>query len=175
MAGTVKPGRSFRIDGRADRLRLQLVATELGQLIGDRIRARRKELGLTQKQVAARMKSDAVDAQRVSDWERGYNKPSERYLLELVDALEVADAGYFMVVETETPNVVQMLNGSSQLDRIEKDVKEIRSGLDRLTSLLDTRAEEAMEQLLEAQAAAAGAQERTPDDSREADTGETTP
>lgn len=100
MAASVKSTTNFGIAERAESLRLQFMATEQSRRIGARIRERRKELGLTQKQVAAKMASEAVDNQHISDWERAINEPSERYLLELVDALDVPDFSYFY----ETPD-----------------------------------------------------------------------
>jgi transcriptional regulator with XRE-family HTH domain len=142
---TVKANRNFSIDERLDALRLQVVASEMARRIGRAIRRRRKELDLTQKQVAAEMRKaaqseeegePAVDGQRVSDWERGYNKPSERYLHLLVAALKVEGVGYFYEDEApgapETPDVLGAFKGDdaeSRLERIETQVSEIRDAL----------------------------------------------
>lgn len=122
------------------------MASQMGLRIGARIRARRDELGLTQKQVARAMneaaadddQQSAADAQRVSDWERGYNKPSERYLRQLVAALQVPDLTYFFE-EPEQPDVLASLapaNGD-QADLLGRLIA-IEKKLDQLA--LDTEA-----------------------------------
>lgn len=104
-------------------------ATELSLRVGTRIRQRRKELRLTQKQLAHAMiqaaatidEPSAADPQRVSDWERGYNVPSERYLRQLVLALKVPDASYFYEAP-ERPDLLDELApppAEDRLDRIE--------------------------------------------------------
>lgn len=129
MTATVKGARKFGIDERLEALRLQVVASEIAARIGRRLRQRRDELGLTQKQVAKAMPSPDVEPQRISDWERGYNKPTERYLNELVIALKVPDISWFYETEEqdeETPDVLGALNGNStQLDRIERAIKNL--------------------------------------------------
>jgi len=60
------------------------------QFIGNRIRARRKELDISQDQLARRLGIERTD---LSDWERGKHEPSEANLARLEDALEV-ERGY---------------------------------------------------------------------------------
>lgn len=55
--------------------------------IGDRIKARRKELGLTQTELAKKINGSS---QVVSNWERGYSKPSSDDIANLAEALEVS-------------------------------------------------------------------------------------
>lgn len=100
MTGTVKGATQVGIDERLTRLRLQLMATEMGRRFGQRMRVRRLELGLKQREVAARMRdadpenADAVQKQHISDWERGV-EPSDRYKSLIAQALEVSDVSYF--------------------------------------------------------------------------------
>jgi transcriptional regulator with XRE-family HTH domain len=119
--------------------------------IGARGAERRKELGLTQKQVAARMvDSPSTDTQQVSNWERGVHKPSDDNLELWAEALEttLADlyAGPLSEREEEggpTPDVFGALaNGKppadeirAQLDRIEAAQQEI---LAKLAPLAET-------------------------------------
>lgn len=148
MGGNVKGATHFGIDDRLSDLRLRIVAGELAKGVGRRIRARRDELRLTQKQVAARMREaakasgenePAVDAQRISDWERACNTPSERYLGLLVRALEVEDLTYFYAEEPlarETPDALAALNGNGDLRADLADLRAAVSGLDEQLRLL---------------------------------------
>jgi len=97
---------------RLDALRLRLVAGETAKRIGERIRDRRLELGLNQRQLAERIPNDAVNNQRVSDWERGVHQPSERHLKQLATALEV-DVAYFYIAPEAlpTPPLLSVLEG----------------------------------------------------------------
>ena len=114
------------------------MASQMGLRIGAQIRKRRTELGLTQKQVARAMneaaaeddEQSAADAQRVSDWERGYNKPSERYLRQLVAALQVPDVTFFFE-EPDQPDVLESLatDGATALNG------ELAGLLGRLTAI----------------------------------------
>lgn len=66
---------------------------ELAVRIGRNLKARRLELGLKQREVAARMDPrPPAGGQAISDWERAVQQPSERYLMPLVAALEWDDA-----------------------------------------------------------------------------------
>lgn len=136
--GTVKGATNFGIDERLERLRLQVVVTEMGRRIGSRIRQRRTELGLTQKQVAKCIRAD-FDKQRISDWERGANIPNEANFAALVTALEVPDVSYFYE-EAEQPDVLDALasaNGhppdlaaqlvgiTNRLDSIDRRLEEV--------------------------------------------------
>jgi transcriptional regulator with XRE-family HTH domain len=109
------------------------VAGEIAARFGQRIRQRRDELRLTQKQVAMRigalLPEMAMDKQRVSDWERGANTPSDRYRDALVTALEVDDISYFLLPaeKIETPDLSR--NGN-QLDEINRKLDLILAQLD---------------------------------------------
>jgi transcriptional regulator with XRE-family HTH domain len=96
MIASVKPPSKMPMTERLAALRLQIVATEMSARIGERIRERREELGMrTQRELADLIPSDTVTNQTVSNWERGVNQPSPRYLRELAEALQV-DVSYFL-------------------------------------------------------------------------------
>lgn len=100
------------------------MAGEVALRFGQRARQRRLELGLKQREVAERM-GGAVTKQHISDWERGYNEPSDRYKLQLVEALAVPDVSWFYEApNAPTPDVLAG-RGGSQLDRIEANIDEI--------------------------------------------------
>jgi transcriptional regulator with XRE-family HTH domain len=98
---------------RLDALRLRLVAGETAKRVGERIRDRRLELGLNQRQLAERIPNDAVNNQRVSDWERGVHQPSERHLVQLAEALEV-DVAYFYATADTVPPLLNVLEGGAE-------------------------------------------------------------
>lgn len=132
MAASVKPATKFVTTDRLAALRLQFMAGEMAHQIGARIRQRREELGLKQAQLAARFDSDAINNQRISDWERGVHRPSERYMEQLAVALE-RDVSWFYAGEpsAETPDLMARLSpgDGSQLDRIEAKLDELLSRL----------------------------------------------
>lgn len=68
----------------------------LGELIrrrfGENVRARRRALGLTQRQFAERIDTDAF---QVSRWERGVVRPTDVTLARLAEALGVEFAWFF--------------------------------------------------------------------------------
>lgn len=101
---------------RLDALRLRLVAGETAQEIGARIRVRRLELGLNQRQLADLIPEPSVGNQRISDWERGVHQPSERYLRMLASALEV-EVAYFYGANAGgpvTPPLMNLLEGGEE-------------------------------------------------------------
>lgn len=121
MTTSVKSATHFGTTNRLDALRLQLMATEVVHRVGRRIKERRLEMGLNQGQLAARIAGDAVNNQRVSDWERGVNKPSERYMELIAAALERPIAWFYAEDNTEeTADLMGALRSTpSQLDRLE--------------------------------------------------------
>lgn len=146
MAASVKSARNFGIDRRLDALRLQISMTEVSTRIGKNMRRRRDELGLKQREVASRMNSEGVDAQRISDWERGVNEPSGRYMAELVTALEVDDFAYFMApLGSSSPDLMDALSDGPtnaeidrKLDRVLAELASLRAALvDETRTLTD--------------------------------------
>lgn len=139
--GTVKGTTNFGIDERLERLRLQVVITEMGRRIGSRIRQRRTELGLTQKQVAKLIRED-FDKQRLSDWERGANIPNEANFAALVIALEVPDVSYFYE-EPEEPDLMEAFSADSngqpgdlagQLKKVDERLAAIERSLETIAT-----------------------------------------
>jgi transcriptional regulator with XRE-family HTH domain len=122
MAASVKLPTDFGTTNRLEALRLQLMAGELASRIGARIREAREDLGINQRQLADRIPSDAVNNQRVSDWERGVNKPSDRYMKMIATALDRPVGWFYTEAPADTPDLMEALNGNgpSQLDRIEE-------------------------------------------------------
>jgi transcriptional regulator with XRE-family HTH domain len=124
MAASVKLPTDFGTTDRLEALRLQLMAGELASRIGARIREAREDLGINQRQLADRIPSDAVNNQRVSDWERGVNKPSDRYMKMIATALDRPVGWFYTEAPADTPDLMEALNGNgngpSQLDRIEE-------------------------------------------------------
>jgi transcriptional regulator with XRE-family HTH domain len=126
MPASVKSATNFGTTDRLAALRLQLMAGELARQIGERIRQRRTELGLNQGDLAALIGSTAVNNQRISDWERGVNKPSERYMEELAVALERDVSWFYSGDVSPTPDLMAALPGTeNQLDRIEAKLDQL--------------------------------------------------
>ena len=76
---------------------------ELGRLSGDDVAAIRRELGLTQRQLAERL---AVSPGLVARWERGTVLPSamaDRYLRDLSEHPELVDRGELIARESRGP------------------------------------------------------------------------
>lgn len=141
MIGTVKARTQVGIDERRTALRLQLMATDVSKLFGQRMRFRREELHLKQREVADRIRAEAperaCDKQRVSDWERGLNLPDDDYKEAIVTALEVDGLGYFFqpLGASEQPDLLDTLKGvdePSQLGRIEDAVSDLAQSLNDL-------------------------------------------
>lgn len=113
------------------------MAAERVERTGLRVAERRKELGLTQHQLAERLPEASIDGQRISKWERGINSPSPDNLEALALALEtdVADLVSGPTGERgETPD----LPGGSQLDRIEQRLDRVEEKVDRLLDAVAT-------------------------------------
>jgi transcriptional regulator with XRE-family HTH domain len=104
------------------------MAGEIAAQIGRRIRQRRLELGWNQRQLAERIPESAVDNQRVSDWERGVNRPSERYLPLLSEVLNRPVSWFYEPDEPPQP----------EIDPVERLVA-IEAKLDRVIEILLAR------------------------------------
>lgn len=137
---------------RADLLRLALRMAEEAQLIGGRIRERREELGLKQRELAERLPGK-TEGKDVSRWENGRHRPSPNTLAEIAKVLEttVGDLHAGPVKSREAPKDRDLLgafNGTDplteireQLARIEDVVSETRRLVrDRLAEM-DAEAE----------------------------------
>ncbi|MDE2103204.1 MAG: helix-turn-helix transcriptional regulator [Patescibacteria group bacterium] len=78
----------------AQRLRFALVAAEFLERMGDRLRERREEMGLSRGEVARRM-SGKVNENQIYRWENGKHQPNPDTLEELARVLE-REVSYFM-------------------------------------------------------------------------------
>jgi len=63
---------------------------EFRERVGARIRARRRELGLSQGAVARRLEG-TVEGSQISRWERGESFPTYANIVQLARALEVSE------------------------------------------------------------------------------------
>lgn len=81
------------------------MAAEHVRALGERIRLRREELGMTQDEVARQM-SGTVDGQRISKWERGENRPRDESLEDLARVLKTTALALLAPEpdKTETPD-----------------------------------------------------------------------
>lgn len=127
------------------------VAKAQAQKIGRRIRERRDELELTQKELAARMTaSPGADAQQVSNWERGIHKPSDDNLEILAEALEtdMADLVSGPLSERkpkgDTPDLAAALNGDRppELAKLQEQLEAVDAKLDLIIAYFDIEADE---------------------------------
>lgn len=122
------------------------MAAQRAEKIGARMRERREQLGLKQREIADRVPVASVTADYVGRWERGIVEPSAAYLDLIAAALEtsVADLMAGPLSERkpqgETPD--PFANGHSQhiaerLDRIEAVLAELvkQAGGDGLPAL----------------------------------------
>ena len=114
---------------QAATLRLRLVAAEHVERIGQRMEARRLELGLTRRDIAGRV-GGKTNENSVYRWERGKHEPEAETLQLLVTALEVDDVSYFMSPEPElgTPDLMAALPSGREVDQLTR----IERKLDRL-------------------------------------------
>lgn len=69
-----------------------MAKSERAAQIGERIRERRKQLDLTQEDLARKTQSKAITGNVVSRWENGRNRPSADNLTEIAEALGVDDS-----------------------------------------------------------------------------------
>jgi transcriptional regulator with XRE-family HTH domain len=135
--------------GASERLRLQLMAAEHVERIGQRIRERREELGLSRDDLARKMPGK-TNGNAIYRWERGRHEARPDALEALADALEVPVA-YFFVDEPDkavTPDPFAR-NGNSAPG----DTDELRAQLDRieqrqtdLAALIEAQAEATSQQ-----------------------------
>lgn len=127
---------------RLERLRLQVVASELATLVGRNIKAARLEKGIrTQRELGEKIREVepemAAGNTRVSIWERGAETPSDRYLQALSQVLDKT-ADWFYTdhrKEQKTPDLLAVPSPEplvgTQLNRIEEDLAVILGVLEQ--------------------------------------------
>lgn len=138
---SVKSATNSAIDERLKTLRLQVMASETAKRVGARIRQRREQMGLNQRQFAELFDdSSAVTNQHISNWERGINEPSERYMDELVRVTERDRAWFYSDPASDpSPDLMGALSeaqglGADRLDRIEQKLDAVVEALTALAS-----------------------------------------
>jgi transcriptional regulator with XRE-family HTH domain len=108
--------------------RFAFMATLYREQVGARIRARREELGLTQRQLADRI---GVESQTVSRWERGANLGKETNLEAVASGLEWTVEELMAGIEaprrrSSPPDLDEMLGGQpGWAIRLERKVDEL--------------------------------------------------
>lgn len=109
--------------GNAARRRFELQVAEYIARIGERIRARREELGLSQGDLARELPGKS-DGNQVSRWERGEHKPHSDTLEAIARVLRV-DMGYLLMPEPEKATTPDPFADGTQFDRIERKLDAI--------------------------------------------------
>ena len=121
------------------RRRFELMAAEYLARMGERIRLKREERGLTQDDLAREMPGK-VTGQRISLWERGMNRPRDDSLEALARILGVS-VSYFMAPEpdkSETPDLSLVKpDDDDRLGRIEKRLEQLDISVDHQNANLD--------------------------------------
>jgi transcriptional regulator with XRE-family HTH domain len=113
------------------------MAAEMAERIGQRMQARRAELGLTQAEVATRIEGKTTSDQ-VSRWERGRHQPQN--LAPIAKALEV-DASYFYAPEPNKTVTPDLLDGALAGDgSIQEQLAEMGKAIDKQADALVTQA-----------------------------------
>lgn len=146
MTVTVKASRNLGTKNRLEVLRVQLVAGEMAKQIGERIRQARMDAGFhRQRDLADKIEDIAreegadvpIDNQRISDWERGVNKPSDRYM-ELLAKAVGRDVGWFYGRDKRaTPDLFPVTEQLDDVDaKFSERVDEIEARLERIERVL---------------------------------------
>lgn len=117
-------------------LRFELMAREHVLRIGARIKNRREELGLSQKQVADRMPGVAVDGNYISRWERGVVKPGDEHMDSLAKALETSVAG-LLTDPPDKSKTPDLSRGPSELDQMRAELAATRVEIGTLATQLE--------------------------------------
>ena len=91
------------------------IATRVDEYVGERIRMRRTELGLTQEELAAALK---ISYQQVQKYETGANRVSAGRLFEIAQRLQV-DMAYFFSGLEQKPDSKPMEHGGKNRSTIE--------------------------------------------------------
>lgn len=123
------------------------MASEHVKRMGARIKERREELGMTQRQLADAV-GGATDGNQVSKWERGANRPTDARLELIARALHVEPSYFHTPPPTEgTGDLMTALNSGSQLDRIEAQLHALAKHVAAMDAAALERDEEMAAQL----------------------------
>jgi transcriptional regulator with XRE-family HTH domain len=124
------------------------MAAEYVARMGARIRERREELGMTQRELADAIPGKA-DSNQVSKWERGGHRPSDSTLEHIAKALKVTPA-YFMVSPATAAGSGDLMEKFSpadpRLDRLEAKINVTMRAL--AVSLRADRSDAAVDEVL---------------------------
>lgn len=135
---------------RLERLRLQAMASELAGVVGRNIAAARTEKGIgTQRELAALLSKEdpemAPSNTRVSVWERGEEKPGDRYMRSLVKVLDKSTDWFYTDHQkpdkSETPDPFAA-EAATQQDRIEElagQLTQLDRKLDRVLAAVEAQ------------------------------------
>lgn len=120
-------------------LRVALMAAQRAARFGARMRERRKELELSQSEVAERIPVASVNKDYISRWERGAVEASDAYLESIASALETTVGDLMAGPLDERPekgSTPDLLGAGeeTQLDRIEATLQELVAVVDQLVS-----------------------------------------
>lgn len=112
----------------AQRANFALMTVRYKAEIGCAIRARRTELGLTQKELADRCHVE--EAQTISRWERGLNLPND--LSVVADALETTISELFAMVRAPNARVARKISAPSLIDALAPTGQSLEDKVDEL-------------------------------------------
>lgn len=135
QVGVRQSARTFELQRR----KFALMAAEHVQALGERIRLRREELGMTQDEVARAMQG-SVDGQRISKWERGENRPRDESLEDLARVLKTTPAALLIPLTEKgaTPDLSSPAqDDDSVMRRVEDLLKQQNELLARQSDILD--------------------------------------
>lgn len=147
----------------AARLRLAAVAAEYLERMGQRIRERREELGLSRADVARAMPGK-TNENAIYRWEKGAHRPQDDALEALAGVLGVEDWTYFIATEPDKSATPDMFQPAFPIEALEgalaEVLAEIKAQLAEQTQVLDeikdtaTRVETMLEEQRELKAEA---------------------
>lgn len=143
MPANVKPATRPLLATRLQRLRLQAMATEISLLVGQNIRtARREQDRYNQRELAAEIQERdpryAPSNQRVSDWERGIQKPTDRNMRLIAEILEKPVSWFYEDhTSDKTPELEDVLpQPIEELTEVRERLANVEDQLERIIRLL---------------------------------------
>lgn len=94
-------------------------------MLGQRLRSRRKEIGLTQEQLAEQVKTKKTT---ISNYETGYSTPNNEMLSDLADVLRTTSDYLLGRTDDPTPNLTEQLIRAADKAKQGGAVKEQSAG-----------------------------------------------
>lgn len=132
--------------------RLALVAVQYREQVGEALRARRTELGLTQPQVADRVEDylrehdkredgKPFDAQNISRWERGKNLATTDNLEAVAHALETTPGELLARVHAsekpKTPDLMGQVSSTDTEAELRAEVQDLKDMLNDIATAIE--------------------------------------